>query len=88
MCAALVVLRQLRLLVPGASLASVYEAVFLLLCAATAGAVGTGVVVHSLELADGGFTRMFVIVMLIVPAGVITLVDFYKNPSCWSAASV
>ena len=78
MCAALFVLRQLHLLVPGAALASVSAAAFLLLCAATAGAFGIVVVVHFFfELADGGFTRMSVFVTLIVSAGVFTLVDFY-----------
>ena len=77
-CAALFVLRQPHLLVPGAALASVSAAAFLLLCAATAGAFGTVVVVHSpFELADGGFTRMSVFVTLILSAGVFTLVDFY-----------
>ena len=47
-CAALFVLRQPHLLVPGAALASVSAAAFLLLCAATAGAFGTVVVVHFL----------------------------------------
>ena len=65
--------------------ASVSAAAFLLLCAATAGAFGTVVVVHfPFELADGGFTRMSVFVTLIVSAGVFTLVDFYR----WAAASV
>ena len=77
-CTALFVLRQPHLLVPGVALASVSAAAFLLLCAATAGAFGTVVVVHSsFELADGGFTRMSVFVTLIVSAGVFTLVDFY-----------
>ena len=64
--------------VPGAALASVSVAAFMLLCAATAGAFGT-VVVCALpfELADGGFTRMSVSVTLIVSAGVFTLVDLY-----------
>ena len=57
-------------------------AAFILLCAATAvavaGAFGTEVVCAlPFELADGGFTRMSVSVMLIVSAGVFTLVDFY-----------
>ena len=77
-CAALFVLRQPHLLVPGVALASVSAAAFILLCAATAGAFGTVVVVHSsFDLADGGFTRMSVFVTLIVSAGVFTLVDFY-----------
>ena len=79
-CATLSVLRQPHLLVPGAALASVSAAAFMLLCAATAGAFGTVVVVHSpFELADGGFTRMSVFATLIVSAGVFTLllVDFY-----------
>ena len=59
-------------------MASVSAAAFLLLCAATAGAFGTVVVVHfPFELADGGFTRMSVFVTLIVSASVFTLVDFY-----------
>ena len=77
-CAALFVLRQPHLLVPGVALARVSAAAFLLLCAATAGAFGIVVVVHfPFELADGGFTRMSVFVTLIVSAGVFTLVDFY-----------
>ena len=65
--------------------ASVSAAAFLLLCAATAGAFGTVVVVHfPFELADGGFTRMSVFVTLMMSAGVFTLVDFYR----WAAASV
>ena len=78
MCAALFVLRQPHLLVPGFALASVSAAALLLWCAATAGAFGTVVVVHfPFELADGGFTRMSVFVTLIVSAGVFTLVEFY-----------
>ena len=77
-CAALFVLRQPHLLVPGVALARVSAAAFLLLCAATAGAFGIVVVVHfPFELADGGFTRMSVFVTSIVSAGVFTLVDFY-----------
>ena len=68
--------------VPGAALASVSAAAFMLLCAAIAVAVAVAfgtVVVCALpfELADCGFTRMSVFVTLIVSAGVFTLVDVY-----------
>ena len=65
----------------GAALVSVSAAAFMLLCAVTAvavaGAFGT-VVVGALpyDLADGGFTRISVFVMLIVSTGVFTLVGF------------
>ena len=66
----------------GAALVSVSAAAFMLLCAATAvavaGAFGT-VVVCALpyDLADGGFMRISVFVMMIVSTGVFTLVGFY-----------
>ena len=68
--------------VPGAALASVSAAAFMLLCAAFAVAVAVAfgtVVVCALpfELANCGFTRMSVFVTLFVSAGVFTLVDFY-----------